>query len=182
MSMLFAPNSVAAEAVDDLGSSNAVTLLRLLEAVGSEIDSERAQNLVVRASALLKAEIDRAQFKPHGGVAVGGLPGWQIRRLRLYIEEHLHESIRVEALSAMANLSVTHFSRSFKRSFGETPHSYILRRRLEEARHLMLTTDDSLSQIALDCGFADQAHFTKSFRQGASQSPGAWRRQSRLTG
>jgi AraC family transcriptional regulator len=183
MSMLLTSESFAAGKENSVGKSNAITLLRLLEAAGSEVkrDNQRAETLLGRASALLKAEIDRAQFGRVAEVAVGGLPGWQIRRVRLYIEEHLHQAIRLKALSAIANLSATHFSRSFKRSFGETPHSYIVRRRLEQARHLMLTTNDPLSEIALACGFADQAHLTKSFRQGVNQTPAAWRRQRRQT-
>jgi AraC family transcriptional regulator len=181
MSLSLAQESYPADGNSGVGRINAITLLRLLEAAGSEVrkDKERAQNLIVRASTLLKSELDRAQHHHTGEIAVGGLPAWQIRRLRLYIEERLHETIRLDTLSAIANLSVTHFSRSFKRSFGETAHSYIVRRRLEQARHLMLTTEDSLSAIALACGFADQAHLTKSFRHSVNQSPAAWRRQSR---
>jgi AraC family transcriptional regulator len=175
--------SEAVIAVKDyaVAKSNAITLLRLLEAAGDEVerDKNHAQNLIVRASALLKAEIDRADCEEPCR-AVYGLPAWKARRVRSYIEENLDQPIRVEKLSAIANLSPTHFNRSFKSSFGETPHSYIVRRRLEQARHLMLTTEDSLTEIALACGFADQAHFTKAFRQNLSHSPAAWRRQSRL--
>jgi AraC family transcriptional regulator len=51
-----------------------------------------------------------------------------------------------------------------------------MRRRVERAQGLMLRSDVSLAQIAIDCGFADQAHFNKSFRRILGESPGAWRR------
>lgn len=161
--------------------SNAITLLKLLQSAGREVrnDSARAQNLIGRASALLQAEIDRSLTGHPTQPAMGGLAAWQARRVRLYIEERLDQSIRVSTLSTIANLSATHFIRSFKQSFGETPHSYIVRCRLERARHLMLTTEDSLSEIAVACGFTDQAHLTRSFRQSIKQTPAAWRRQSR---
>jgi AraC family transcriptional regulator len=180
--MLSISGSSSVEEALGVGKINAVTLLKLLDAAGSEVerDKERAQSLIVRASALLQAEIDRSLVERSNDIATGGLPAWQIRRIRLYIEEHLDEPLHLEVLSAIVKLSVTHFSRSFKRSLGETPHSYVTGRRLEHARHLMLTTNDSLSDIALACGFADQAHFSRSFRQGVKQSPAAWRRQSGL--
>jgi transcriptional regulator GlxA family with amidase domain len=59
---------------------------------------------------------------------------------------------------------------------GDSPHGYVMRRRMERAQGLMLSTDASLAQIAADCGLADQAHFSKVFRRFAGESPAAWRR------
>jgi AraC-like DNA-binding protein len=73
-------------------------------------------------------------------------------------------------------LSSSHFSRAFKESYSETPHAHIVRRRIERAAKLMLTTDEPLSRIALACGLCDQAHLTKLFRRGTGQPPAAWRR------
>jgi AraC-like DNA-binding protein len=71
---------------------------------------------------------------------------------------------------------VGHFCRAFKESFTETPHSHIMRLRLEMAQRLMLTTDDPLSHIALDCGLSDQAHLSKLFRRRLGETPSSWRR------
>ncbi|HVJ52713.1 MAG TPA: helix-turn-helix transcriptional regulator, partial [Aliidongia sp.] len=71
---------------------------------------------------------------------------------------------------------------AFKRSLGEAPHAYIIARRLERARELMLTSDMGLSELALQCGFSDQAHFTKLFRSHVGKSPAAWRREHREGG
>jgi AraC-like DNA-binding protein len=98
-------------------------------------------------------------------------------RVRSFIDSNLHRTIHANDLSAVARRSTAHFSRSFKQAFGEPPHAYIVRRRLEEACHLMLTSSASLAEIALSVGFSDQAHLCKLFRQAFRQSPSSWRRE-----
>lgn len=106
----------------------------------------------------------------------GGLAPWQIRKLTTYIDTNLDRSITTRCLAEVARLSAFHFCRAFRDSFGHSPHGYVIRRRMERAQGLMLTTNASLGQIAADCGLADQAHFNKLFRKFAGESPGAWRR------
>jgi AraC-like DNA-binding protein len=106
----------------------------------------------------------------------GGLAPWQERKVRAYIEEHLETRIPVEIFADLVSLSASHFCRAFRESFGETPHVYIVRQRVARARRLMLTTGEPLSHIALKCGFADQAHLTKSFRRAVGETPSSWRR------
>jgi AraC-like DNA-binding protein len=106
----------------------------------------------------------------------GGLAPWQVRKLTTYVEMHLDSSIVTADLAALAKLSTFHFCRAFRESFNESPHTYVMRRRVERAQGLMLHSDASLGKIAIDCGFADQAHFNKSFRRIVGESPGAWRR------
>jgi AraC family transcriptional regulator len=108
----------------------------------------------------------------------GGLAPWQKRKIDRYLKEKLEQTIYVEDLASHVSLSVSHFCRAFKESFGTTPHMHIIRLRLELAQRLMLTTEEPLSQIALACGMADQAHLSKLFRRGVGESPGAWRRRS----
>jgi AraC-like DNA-binding protein len=112
-------------------------------------------------------------------VRPGGLAPWRIRRLRGFVEEHLSQSIRITDLSRVVGLSVPHFARAFGLSFGEPPHLYVIQRRLVRARHLMLTTEMVLSEIALACGFNDQAHLCRLFRRYIGTTPAAWRRQTR---
>jgi AraC-like DNA-binding protein len=107
----------------------------------------------------------------------GGLAPWQKRKVERHLGEHLAQTLYVEELASQVSLSVSHFCRAFKESFGATPHRHIVELRLELARRLMLTTEEPLSQIALDCGMADQAHLSKLFRRGVGESPGAWRRR-----
>jgi two-component SAPR family response regulator len=67
--------------------------------------------------------------------------------------------------------STSHFSRSFKQAFGEPPHAYLVRRRLERVCHLMIISSASLSEIALSVGFSDQAHLGRLLRKTFGQSP-----------
>jgi AraC-like DNA-binding protein len=83
------------------------------------------------------------------------LVGWQIVRVQAFIEKNLDRTIHTGDLSAVARLSPAHFSRSFTRAFGETPHAYVMSRRLEKACYLMMTSTASLSEIALSAGLSD---------------------------
>ena len=87
--------------------------------------------------------------------------------------------MRVKDLAEQVSLSVSHFCRAFKESFGASPHLHLTRSRVERAQCLMLTTDDPLTQIALACGMADQAHLSKLFRREVGEPPNAWRRRNR---
>lgn len=107
----------------------------------------------------------------------GALAAWQINRVTRHIDEHLAERINVEELSRIARRSTAHFCRAFKRSMGETPHHFVTRRRLRRAQQLMLSGQESLSEIAVACGFSDQAHFCNRFREAFGISPAAWRRE-----
>src|SRR5258706_4263495 len=108
----------------------------------------------------------------------GGLAPWQKRKVDRYLREHLTDPIRLDDLAKQIPLSISYFVHSFKETFGETPHMYIIRLRVERAQKLMLETSDALSQIALACGFADQSHFCKAFRRVLGESPNAWRRRN----
>jgi AraC family transcriptional regulator len=106
----------------------------------------------------------------------GTLAPWQLRRLTTHIDVNLSQCIRCEDLATLVRLSVSHFMRSFKASFGHTPHMFIMRRRFERAQGLMLTTEAPLGEIALECGLADQSHLSRIFQRFVGESPGAWRR------
>jgi AraC family transcriptional regulator len=171
-------------AVSSLGTTRSRAwihrVISLLEAaVGQLHDQEHtAQGTVLEAASLLRQQFDPPADRevPRGG---GRLLAWQVRKVRDYIDGHITVPILVADLCALIQRSEAHFSRSFKRTFGESPHSFVVRRRVELAAQYMLTTDASLSDIALRCGFADQAHLCKHFRQAARQTPAAWRRAHR---
>ncbi|HEY0342740.1 MAG TPA: AraC family transcriptional regulator, partial [Steroidobacteraceae bacterium] len=86
------------------------------------------------------------------------LLSWQATRVQQHIEKHLARAIRVSDLSALVFRTEAHFSRAFKQSFGLSPHAYVVRRRIELASQLMMENGAPLSEIALTCGFSDQAH------------------------
>jgi AraC family transcriptional regulator len=168
-------NSAAAPVEPDILPS----LVKLLESVRKEFDADRevAKALLVRAASLLRVEIDRQATDIDPQNKAGGLASWQVRRLNVFIEARLDQSIHLKELSAISKLSTAYFSRAFKLTFRETPHAYIVRHRLERAETLMLTTGLLLSDIAARCGFADQAHLCRLFRQRYAKSPAAWRRE-----
>jgi AraC family transcriptional regulator len=104
-------------------------------------------------------------------------PVWWAHKIREYIDRHITDRVLTADLGALVGLSETHFMRSFKRAFGVPPHAFMLRRRLELAARYMLETDAPLSDIALQCGFTDQAHLSNRFREATGTSPAAWRRE-----
>jgi AraC family transcriptional regulator len=152
-------------------------VIKLLRDGLSALDDDHsiAAACIQRAYALLESQRERtlaeAAASPKGALAT-----WQVRRVAAFIERHLDEPLTLYDLSPQVRLSPGYFARAFKLSFGITPHTYIYRRRMERARELMLTTDETLSQIATACGFADQAHFTRRFRQFFGGTPKVWRR------
>ena len=114
-----------------------------------------------------------------GQVPPAGLSAWRSRRVLAHIETVLPGAIRVGELAGLVGLSVGHFCRVFKHTFGVSPCTYVLRRRIELAQGLMLTTYESLSSIALRCGMCDQPHFTRSFHRIVGETPWSWRRARR---
>ena len=160
----------------------AKSLAELLETAGRELERDRevAKASLITASRILHAEIERGS--PTNGCPRGGLVAWQIAHVRAYIDSNLHRTIHIRDLCAVARRSPAHFSRKFKLAVGESPHAYVVSRRLEKACHLMMTSAASLSDIALSVGFSDQAHLCRLFRQAFGQSPANWRRERGIPG
>lgn len=137
-----------------------------------ESDLDAARSYVARVAALLNGEASAE--KP--AAISGGLAPWQAKKVETFIEKNLDGAITIDSMAALVRLSAGHFGRAFKDSFGETPHAYVMQRRVERAKRLMLSTREPLSQIAIACGFADQAHFSNLFRKQVGATPNAWRR------
>jgi AraC-like DNA-binding protein len=164
-----------------------VVAAQLVEAACKARDGDReaARAHIARAVALLRGNPSSGSSVTHvlpGGErhnARGGLAAWQARRLMAHIEANVDRRIHVRELAELLGLSASHFCRAFKCTFGASPHTYVLRRRIEVAQGLMLTTAEPLSSIALRCGMCDQPHFTRSFYRIVGETPYSWRR-SRL--
>ncbi len=138
-------------------------------------DHEGARSLLSRAAALLEpagAPIIAKATTP----ARGGLARWQIRKVLEHIDANLELMIRVADLAAITRLSPSYFCRAFKKSLGDTPHGYIMRKRIDRSRRLMVSTEHGLAEIAAACGLTDQAHLSRLFLRFVGQSPAAWRR------
>ena len=154
-------------------------VVNLLMSASRELEhsQEAAKTSIHRAASLLQAQMryDRTERQDPSQA----LLAWQMRLVERYIEEHLDQQILVANLSELIHLSEAHFSRAFRLAYGVPPHAYIVRRRLELAAQLMLAGREPLSEIALRCGFHDQAHLSKQFRQLTGETPAAWRRLRR---
>ena len=152
-------------------------VISLLEAaVGQLHDQEHpAQSTLLEAASLLRQQVHPTAT---ADVTEGRerLLAWQARKVRDYIDAHITGSIPVADLCALVQRSEAHFSRSFRRTFGYSPHAFVIRRRVELAAGYMLESEMSLSDIALACGFVDQAHLCRHFRAVTGETPAAWRR------
>lgn len=107
----------------------------------------------------------------------GGLGPAQFRRAVEYMHAHVSKDISLHGIAGAAGLSPFHFSRMFKRSSGLTPHQYLIRLRLERAKDLLLGTQHSVAEIALESGFCDQSHFAMHFKRVYGITPRAFARK-----
>jgi AraC-like DNA-binding protein len=105
-----------------------------------------------------------------------GLSSWQRRRVSDLLRENFTTNLRLAELAAACELSVSHFARSFKRTFGVSCHRWLTELRVERAKTLLGSSDLSLTDVAENSGFADQATFTRAFRRVVGAPPGRWRR------
>jgi AraC family transcriptional regulator len=153
-------------------------LAKLADAATAATDSDRAkaQRSLEEALALLEGgsgpTTPRAAWPPQGALA-----SWQAKRVATHIRENIGTRLRVGDLAALVRLSLSHFHRRFKVSFGEPPALYIMRQRMRLAQDLLITTVAPLSHVALECGLYDQAHFSRAFRRNVGVSPRVFRRQ-----
>jgi AraC family transcriptional regulator len=108
----------------------------------------------------------------------GGLATWQARRTLAHIEANLASKMEIDDLANVVALSRSHFSRAFKRTLGFSPMEYVVVRRVERAKVMISGTREPLAEVALACGFADQAHLNRRFRDIVGISPGRWRRSN----
>jgi AraC-like DNA-binding protein len=122
---------------------------------------------------------ERASEPPVRAKVCGGLAPGALRRVLEYIEQHLTENFRTEVLAGIALLSCGHFNRAFKQSIGVSPHHYIIQKRVAAATELLRETTRALADIALDVGFADQSHFSRTFVAITGETPSACRRRHR---
>jgi AraC family transcriptional regulator len=109
-------------------------------------------------------------------VVTGGLAVWQQDRAIEMLNEHLNGELALADLSKECALSPGRFMRAFKKSFGVPVRRYLLHKRVDAAKSLLLHSSESLLTVALEAGFTDQPAFNRSFREIVGTSPGQWRR------
>lgn len=104
----------------------------------------------------------------------GGLAEEQQRRLRNYIRDHLGEDLSLSELATLIGRSPRQFSSLFKRSFGITPHQYLLEARLSEGARLLGQGGSDIAEVAFSLGFCSQSHFASAFRRAYGVTPGQY--------
>jgi len=104
------------------------------------------------------------------------MPLSKFTRVVDYIEATLDGDLTLEAIAEIAGMNPFYFARAFRRQFGESPHRYVLQRRIDLAKRLLRDGDTPLVEIALRCGFASQSHFAAAFRRRVGATPSAFRR------
>jgi AraC family transcriptional regulator len=110
----------------------------------------------------------------------GGLAPWQRRRVVELLQEHLDGDLKLATLAGECRLSVSHFARSFRKSFGTSAHRYLILHRVDIAKTLLSETNNSLVEIAAQTGFSDQAALTRTFAEVVGATPAKWRREHSL--
>lgn len=116
-----------------------------------------------------------AAAKPCLTIYKGGLPQRQLLQVLEYINEHLHQDIKLADLAQLLDMSQFHFSHMFKQAIGTAPYQYLLLQRVERAKLLLKQKERSIMDIALECGFNSHSHLSKQFRQFTGMTPKAYR-------
>jgi AraC-like DNA-binding protein len=96
-----------------------------------------------------------------------------------FIEENCLRGIRLQELAQVTGLSQSHFSHSFKAATGMAPHEWQMKARLNRAKQLLLNSNEPLTAVAAEAGFADHAHFTRVFRKHMGIAPSQWKKAQR---
>jgi AraC family transcriptional regulator len=106
------------------------------------------------------------------------IAGWKMRRLIEFIEENLEGDLSLDAMAAEIEISPLYLARAFKAAIGQSPHQYVLVRRIERAKELLRNTDLPVVDVALGSGFSSQSHLSHWFMRHVGVSPAAYRRQA----
>src|SRR3984885_7974302 len=107
----------------------------------------------------------------------GGLGSARLRRIKEFVDAKIEEELTLCEMAQAVELSAAHFSRMFRKSTGETPHQFLLRRRLERAKTMLRSADGRVIDVAVACGFKSQQHFAQAFRRVCGVCPTAYRQE-----
>ena len=118
-----------------------------------------------------------AGSKPSLEFKANGLPQSQLERVIDYMKANLTQDLSILDLATLTSMSESHFSRSFKQSVGIAPYQYLMQQRVERAKQFLKKQSIAISTIALACGFANQTHLTKVFRQMTGMTPKAYQKR-----
>jgi AraC family transcriptional regulator len=147
--------------------------------LGGAFGQSYAEGICLAITAhLFGASSDRS---PANGSRVASLSKWRLKRAIEYMMANLAEPISLADIAGATGLSRMHFAAQFRAATGLRPHEYLIRRRIERSQELLLTSNQSLVEIALDVGFRTQAHFTTVFGRFVGETPSVWRQRTQTT-
>jgi AraC family transcriptional regulator len=121
-----------------------------------------------------------AQSRPGRIPPLQAISGWRMRRVIEYIEENLDGDLSLEAMAAEVDISPIYLARAFKAAVGQSPHRYVLARRVERAKELLRNTEMQVVDVALSSGFSSQSHLSYWFQRYVGVSPAAYRQHRAL--
>ena len=132
-------------------------------------------------SSVLSHELSKHNQDLSAQINRGGLAGWQKRAVIEYVEQHVGSQACLRKMAALTQLSVHHFCRAFKRSFGIPPYQYQVERRMELAKSLLADQTIPITEISLRLGYGQTSSFSSAFRKMTGWTPTAFRREFNLT-
>ena len=151
----------------------------LVEQLAKLMISDDASRAAHYATAIFQIVLTRALHLAEHRSDVTGLAKWRLRRVQALVEARLADPLTLGDMAAAAGLSRMHFAAQFRIASGSTPHGYLLCRRIEAAKVMLIDTDATLVEVALSVGFLAQAHFTTVFKRVTGDTPARWRRHKR---
>lgn len=144
-------------------------------------------NICSHASVVALSKGERHTFASFGERSAGRplrrrrgpeLTPWQEEAAKALMRRRIASSLAMAEVASACRLSISHFERAFTKTVGKAPYTWFLDLRLDKAKELLSQTSTPLSQIALECGFSDQAHFTNTFSRKVGATPRSWRRMA----
>jgi AraC-like DNA-binding protein len=158
----------------DPGLKNLASCLLLALEEASFLSELYVDHLVFAARAYIARTYGGVKIAP--SMVRGGLAPWQLNRALEMLKANLDGQIGLSEVARECKLSVSHFVRAFKQAVGQPPYRWLLQQRIDAAKELLLHSGLPMVEIALKCGFADQACFIRAFRKLLDTTPGEWRR------
>lgn len=158
------------------------SLANLVHALWQEAKADAPNGaLYVQGITLALIGILRLRYaccRPRESARIGQFGVRDVQRLREFIAAHLSEDLRIERLASLVSMGPDHFARRFKATFAQSPHAFVMQRRIDAAL-VALKSDRqaSIADIAAQLGFCSQAHFTDVFRRKVGATPKRWRQE-----